>query len=87
MEPAFPFRADYLYNNIMFDVAIQPMEQFLLSTWEKLLHNELLQPLGMDATTFYDIAGDTDYAGFATPYVWDRENPDNLIPLPFETWR
>ena len=87
MEPALPFRTDFMYTNIMFDMAMYPLEQLLSSTWEELLSSELLQPLGMDSTTFYDQAEDTGYTGFATPYTWDRENPDILIPLPFETWR
>ena len=54
---------------MMFDVAMYLLEQPLSSTWEALLSIKLLKPQGMESTTFYGIAEDTDDVGFATVYV------------------
>lgn len=59
------------------------------ATFEDLMREQLLVPLGMESTVFYHEAAE-EYEGFATPYVWDTSlggNPENLTELPFETFR
>lgn len=89
LRPLYEFRADLLYNNLMYTLAAHPIEGLLGMSFEELLRDNLLVPLGMDSTTFYDEAADNDYEGFATPYGWDvmGGNPDELAPLPMELWR
>ena len=58
LDSALPF----MYNNIMYAVAGQTAEVLTGQLWEDLLQEELLEPLGMHNTTFYNMAA---------PDVWE----------------
>jgi len=51
-KPALPFREDYVYNNHMYVLAGYVAEVLENRSWEQLVSEYLLQPLGMTSTTF-----------------------------------
>ena len=88
MEEYYPIRTDWLYTNNMLSVLGLVLEREFGASWENLLTNELLLPLGMNSTTFYDFAA-PDYEGFVTPYILNvsSDEPLVLVPGPFDMWR
>ena len=87
MEEYYPIRSDHLYNNVMFSILGLVLEREFGASWENLLTNELLVPLGMDSTTFYDFAA-PNYEGFVTPYTYNisAEDPLVLVEGPYDMW-
>lgn len=67
LEPNKPFRANYQYNNYGYLVAGYVLETISGKTYEELLDEYILKPLGMDRTNAYLdlIEADPDHA---TPY-------------------
>jgi len=51
VEPAFPFRARYGYSNLGYTVAGEAGARAAGTTWERLVTDRLLRPLGMSRTT------------------------------------
>jgi len=51
-KPALPFREEYVYNNHMYVLAGYVAEVLEGRSWEQLVSEHLLQPLGMTSTTF-----------------------------------
>ncbi|KAL5085888.1 hypothetical protein Trisim1_009802 [Trichoderma cf. simile WF8] len=45
-----PFRNDYLYNNLGYEIASHVLEQVTGEPWDQILHSEIFQPLGMSRT-------------------------------------
>jgi CubicO group peptidase (beta-lactamase class C family) len=56
VEPSAPFRARYVYSNLGYTVAGEAGARAAGTTWERLVTERLLRPLGMTRTT-------TDFAG------------------------
>jgi CubicO group peptidase (beta-lactamase class C family) len=56
VEPVAPFRARYVYSNLGYTVAGEAGARAAGTTWERLVTERLLRPLGMTRTT-------TDFAG------------------------
>ena len=80
MEVWDEFRTDFWYNNNMFTVATEVAEALGAGPeWEELLKTEILEPLGMEDTTFLFMAA-PELAGFATPYTSDPQ--EGLVPVP-----
>ena len=52
MESVYGFRDRPLYSNIMFSLAGHVLEITKGESWETLLTRHLLEPLGMNSTTF-----------------------------------
>lgn len=51
MDLEKPFRADFVYNNVMYSLAGQIIEYVDGRTWDEFLQDRLFKPLGMHATT------------------------------------
>ena len=51
-KPAQPFREKFLYNNHLYVLAGYVAEVLEHQSWEDLVSEYLLQPLGMTSTTF-----------------------------------
>lgn len=51
MDLEKPFRADYVYNNVMYSLAGQIIEYVDGRTWDDFLKEELFKPLGMNIAT------------------------------------
>ena len=75
----------YPIHLIQLEVLYFKLELLFGIAWQDMMISELLEPLGMQNTTFYDREA-PDYEGFATPYIWDtlNGNPEELVPFPHE---
>jgi len=51
-KPASPFREEYVYNNHLYVLAGYVAEVLESQTWEQLVREHLLQPIGMTSTTY-----------------------------------
>jgi CubicO group peptidase (beta-lactamase class C family) len=78
LEPAQPFRANYLYSNAMFTTAGLVIEAASGKTWDAYLRDEIWTPLGMGRTHASLDRALAD-ANHATPYVKVQQR---LRPLP-----
>ena len=87
MPELYPVRSDYLYNNNMYSVLGAVLEQVFGASWEELVTSELYAPIGMNSSTFYDLAA-PDYDGFTTPYTYNisSDDPTSLQPMPYDIW-
>jgi CubicO group peptidase (beta-lactamase class C family) len=54
IKPATSFRSAYAYDNILYMVAGQLIEEVSGKTWEQFVRDEIFQPLGMDESTVSD---------------------------------
>ena len=54
IKPATSFRSDYAYDNILYMVAGQLIEEVSGKTWEQFVRDEIYQPLGMSRSTVSD---------------------------------
>ena len=68
MKAKYPMRTTPIYNNIMYALAGRVAEKLGASTWEDLVSEEILKPLGMNNTRFYHDRGDLKER-YAVPYV------------------
>ena len=75
LEPNKSFRSTWQYNNLMYLTAGYLCEAVTGRTWEDLLHERVLEPLAMRATTFnWDQCGEV-----SLPYG-ERDSKLQLIP-------
>ncbi|NBC18325.1 MAG: serine hydrolase [Bacteroidetes bacterium] len=51
LEPTGAFRADFRYQNLMYHAAGEVIEAVTGQTWDALVHERILDPLGMTRTT------------------------------------
>lgn len=68
LEPAWSFRAQYGYQNIMFLAAGELIEAVTGTSWDDFLRGAIFDPLGMEMTTT-TTRGITDLPNVATPHV------------------
>jgi CubicO group peptidase (beta-lactamase class C family) len=54
IKPATSFRSGYAYDNILYMVAGQLIEEVSGKTWEQFVRDEIFKPLGMDESTVSD---------------------------------
>ncbi|MBR4549018.1 MAG: serine hydrolase [Oscillospiraceae bacterium] len=75
MQPAWSFRSMWCYQNTCYVTVGLLIEALSGMSWEEFVRKELLEPLGMDRTTFYvdAISADPDHAD---PYA--RDLPTDL---------
>ena len=75
MQPGWSFRSMWCYQNTCYVTVGLLIEALSGMTWEEFVRRELLEPLGMDRTTFYvdAIASDQNHAD---PY--ERDLPTDL---------
>ncbi|HWT11366.1 MAG TPA: serine hydrolase [Allosphingosinicella sp.] len=52
LEPASPFRTEQVYNNVLYTVAGEVTAAAAGTSWEALIRDRLLEPLGMAQTGF-----------------------------------
>ena len=63
------FRVKYTYNNLMYGLVTYLAEVIGGDTWENLVTNHLLKPLGMNKTVFATTADLRNLPDLATGYV------------------
>lgn len=76
IEPAFPFRYGYLYNNMAFVIPALVVEKITGKSWQENIRERIYGPLGMDESLF---RGETYAAAFADrrasrPYRLSADN-------------
>ena len=71
LKPACDIRERYQYNNLMYLVAGFSMEYLMARPWEELVSDRILNPLGMNHTSFR-IADMQQEPDFAVPYIETR---------------
>jgi len=54
IKPATSFRSGYAYDNLLYIVAGQLIEEVSGRTWEQFVREEIFRPLGMDESTVSD---------------------------------
>jgi CubicO group peptidase (beta-lactamase class C family) len=80
LDASAPFRARWQYNNLLYATAGYLVEVLTGGSWEDAVRQRLLEPLGMERTTFSVDASQED-PDHALPY---RENDDDeLERIPF----
>ncbi|CAI9731404.1 Hypothetical predicted protein [Octopus vulgaris] len=75
------FRTSFMYSSIMFGLAAHITEKLTNNTWENMISEKILRPLGMRDTKFIT----KPYGGkknVATPYVEDDDVKKTLIEVP-----
>ena len=82
-EPVQELGNSLIYNNLQYLLAGRVAEVLRGDTWENILTDELLFPIGMISTTFVDQDGD-DRTRFATPYL---NISGILTPTPLSMFR
>jgi CubicO group peptidase (beta-lactamase class C family) len=79
MEPTYPLRSRWQYNNFMFLTAGYLVEQVTGKSWEDNVRERIFQPLGMTGSNF-SVHDSEKAADFALPY---REEDDKIGLIPF----
>jgi CubicO group peptidase (beta-lactamase class C family) len=54
IKPATSFRSGYAYDNVLYMVAGQLIEEVSGKSWERFVKDEIFEPLGMDESTVSD---------------------------------
>lgn len=80
MEPSDPLRQNFVYNNVMYAAVGHAMELLTGHSWESLVQQRLLDPIGMSDTVFSmpEVHRTDD---FAVPYTEGRDSAE-LFRLP-----
>ncbi len=73
LEPSFPIRQTFLYNNLMYAAAGYIIELKSGKTWEEFVRERILVPLKMTRTSF-SIADMLKQPEFAVPYNEKRDS-------------
>ncbi|HEV8408286.1 MAG TPA: serine hydrolase [Sphingomicrobium sp.] len=60
LKPATSFRSGYAYDNILYMVAGQLIEEVSGETWERYIHDHVFGPLGMNHSTDTDLEFQAD---------------------------
>lgn len=80
LQPAYPIRYKFHYQNHMFMLATILVEEITGKTWEEFVTERILKPLHMNDTYIYgDRIGDEDRRK-ARPYM---ESQEKLIRIPY----
>ncbi|XP_069137182.1 uncharacterized protein [Argopecten irradians] len=77
------FRESFYYSNLMYGVITDIAERIGRKSWEDLVREELLNPIGMSATTFATVA-DEKKIDLATGYI---DFYGEIHPVPFKLSR
>jgi CubicO group peptidase (beta-lactamase class C family) len=82
LKPAYPFRAQYGYSNIMYLLAGQITEEISGQSWDAFMKERFFAPLGMHRTntSILDMKEDKNVAN---PHV---HTGSEIIPIPYENW-
>ena len=87
LRPAAPFRAQWIYQNVMFLAAGEAAAKAAGSTWEDLIQQRIFTPLGMTSSKPFLRTGET-LPTLATPHFVRRDtvrvmasmNMENIAP-------
>ncbi len=79
MPPAYSFRSDFIYQNLMYIVAGELIKQLSGKTWEAFITERLFTPLGM-TNTFAAHSAITDKMNATTPHYADK---DTVKAIPY----
>ena len=83
LEPNKPLRSTFQYNNLMFMTAGYIAGQLNGTSWEDAVHARILEPLGMTATNFSELA--TQNSGdFGQPYRKGSDLKAEVKRIPFD---
>lgn len=77
------FREQFKVNNLMYGIITFMAERIGGSSWEKLIKKELLDPIGMNNTSFFTLL-EPEAENIATGYIQDE---GMLRPVSFEFLR
>jgi CubicO group peptidase (beta-lactamase class C family) len=69
LKPAAPFRADMIYSNVGYTVAGEAIAAAAGTTYETLLRDRLIVPLGLKSTT-WSYAQAAEMPNHASPHAW-----------------
>ncbi|KAL9026675.1 MAG: hypothetical protein Q9196_004698 [Gyalolechia fulgens] len=75
-----PFRAEYLYNNLGYEIAAHLLERATGEPWERIMHSQIYQPLGMTRTgthAYFD-TGDNVAKAYA---ALDDASTAEIVPM------
>jgi CubicO group peptidase (beta-lactamase class C family) len=81
LEPAQPARSAFLYNNMMYSGAGYAIELLAGKSWERVVRERILEPLGMTNTTF-TIADMLKTPEPGVPFTERRDNTE-LYSIPY----
>ncbi|KAK7098053.1 hypothetical protein V1264_004941 [Littorina saxatilis] len=73
-----PLRSEFLYNNYLYTLAAHVVEHLTGRSWEALVRDHILRPLGMRSTGFVDET--KDFGQFALPCALVNGTLRNLAP-------
>ncbi len=79
MKPAYPFRTNFVYNNLMFMVAGQTVAKVAGKSWDDVMAEKLFKPLGMTSanTSTKKLPKDGDVA---TPHERRKKGLPMVVP-------
>lgn len=77
LKPATGFREDLLYNNIMYAMAAHVAENITQTTWEGIVEDRILEPLGMERSNFSVITSQQDQ-NYALPYKFKDKKLERI---------
>ena len=78
MPAVVPLRSQFLYNNYLYTLAAHVVETLTGRSWESLVRDLILRPLGMRLTGFVDQV--QDFRHFALPCALLNGTLRNLDP-------
>lgn len=81
MEFEAPFRASYVYSNMMFSVAGQVIEYASGQTWDEFLRERVFNPLDMQSNT--SVLSFTEQSNAAWPH---QLIDNNVVAIPRRNW-
>ena len=81
LEPSQPLRSVFLYNNMMYSGAGYAIELLAGKSWERVVRERILEPLGMTSTTF-TIADMLKTSEPGVPFTERRDNTE-LYSIPY----
>jgi CubicO group peptidase (beta-lactamase class C family) len=82
LQPSADFRYLWQYQNMMYMTAGALIEKISGVTWEEFTRSRILEPLGMHATSYFDVQS-SQSADFALPYGIVASAPNQVVrPLP-----
>jgi CubicO group peptidase (beta-lactamase class C family) len=83
LEPNKPLRSTFQYNNLMFMTAGFIAGNLNGAPWEDTVRHRILEPLGMNGTTFSILASQKT-PDFAQPYRKDDDVKSEVRRIPFD---
>jgi CubicO group peptidase (beta-lactamase class C family) len=83
LKPAAPFRARWIYQNVMFLAAGEAAAKTAGSTWEDLVQQRIFAPLGMASSKPFLRTGET-LPNLATPHFIRRDTVHTMASMNME---